>query len=178
MIWPFKKKSTQSDQVYAVYNSIVAQSRQVPFYLDMSVPDTVTGRFDMVSMHMCLVLRHLRAETGEMKQFSQSLFDLFFKDMDRSLREMGVGDVSVPKRIQKMGSVFYGLLAKLTEALDEGEQNTLIEVLNRNIYNAENAPDARKLAIYVEKAVKQLNAQSQSDIMSGKLSFEIGRAHV
>ena len=171
MIWPFKKKSAQDDQVYAVYNSIVAQSRQVPFYLDMSVPDSVTGRFDMVSLHMCLVLRHLRAESGEMKQFSQRLFDLFFKDMDRSLREMGVGDVSVPKRIQKMGSVFYGLLTKLTEAIDKKDKKTLVDVLNRNIYNAENASDAQKLALYVEKTVEALEGQSKSEIMSGKLTF-------
>ena len=105
----FRKKSAP-EAVFAVYAAIVAQSRQARFYADWGVPDTVTGRFDMICLHLALVLRHLRGPDKAVGEFSQQLFDLFFKDMDRSLRELGAGDLSVPKKIQKMGNIFFGLL--------------------------------------------------------------------
>ena len=88
----------------------MAQSRQTVFYAEWGVPDTVTGRFDMVSLHMALVLGACSGKGAACRDFAQALFDLFFKDMDRSLREMGVGDICVPKRIGKMGGLFYGLV--------------------------------------------------------------------
>ena len=111
MILSLFRKKTATEPVYAVYNSIVAQSRQPVFYAEMGVPDTVTGRFDMISLHMALLFRRLRHGPQSAKDFSQAVFDLFFKDMDRSLREMGVSDLGVPKKIQKMGNLFFGLLA-------------------------------------------------------------------
>ena len=172
MIWPFKRTSRPSAPVFAVYNAIVAQSRQPRFYTDWSVPDTVTGRFDMICLHMCLVLRRLRAKTGEGDKFAQDLFDLFFKDMDRSLREMGVNDVAVPKRIQKMGNLFYGLLAKLTEAVDSGDTQALTETIDRNIFDAKNMQSAAAIAGYTTELVVALNSQSADQIIGGKLSFE------
>ncbi len=171
MIWPFKKKSTYNDQVHAVYNAIVAQSRQPVFYTDFLIPDDVTGRFDVLSLHISLVFIRLRETKGKEKEFSQSLFDLFFKDMDQSIREMGVSDVGVPKKIQKMGSLFYGLLEKLTNALDEKDENSLAKVINRNIYGDKDQNKAEKLSKYVLSLEKKLNAQDISEILAGKLEF-------
>ncbi len=171
MIWPFKKKSVNEKHVLSIYNAIVAQSRQVPFYRDMKVPDSVTGRFDMISLHMCLVLRQLRSDDKNVKQFTQDLFDLFFKDMDSSLREIGVSDVAVPKKIQKMGSLFYGLLGKLTNALDDEDEAALIEILNNNIYDGSSQENALTMAKYVNKTVSYLKEQKQEDIMLGQISF-------
>src|SRR6185312_8042690 len=108
MILSLFRKNRATKPVYAVYNAIVAQSRHPRFYADWQVPDTVTGRFDMICLHMALLFRRLRTASGTQKEFSQSVFDLFFKDMDRSLREMGAGDIGVPKKIQKMGNIFFG----------------------------------------------------------------------
>src|SRR6476620_11735781 len=93
------RKTPDRNAVYAVYGAIVSQSRQPIFYEKWGVPDTVTGRFDMISVHMALLFRRLRQEKKAGTEFSQAVFDLFFKDMDRSLREMGVGDLGVPKKI-------------------------------------------------------------------------------
>ena len=171
MIWPFKKKSAYSDQVYVIYNAIVAQSRQPVFYTDFLIPDDVTGRFDVLSLHTCLVFIRLREAKGKEKEFSQALFDLFFKDMDQSIREMGVSDVGVPKKIQKMGSLFYGLLEKLTNALEEKDKDSLEKVINRNIYDDKNQKQAKKLAKYVLSLEKKLNAQGIDEIIGGKLEF-------
>ena len=172
MILSLFRKNTATEPVYAVYSAIVAQSRQPLFYADWGVPDTVTGRFDMISLHMALLFRRLRAETGDQKDFSQAVFDLFFKDMDRSLREMGVGDLGVPKRIQKMGNVFFGLLAAMNEALDRNDAVALQGVLIRNVYGE--TPDAQveALATYLMAEDQALAAQNATAITRGELSFE------
>ncbi len=108
MILNLFRKSPAAKAVEAVYRSIVAQSRQPRFYADWGVPDTVTGRFDMISLHLSLLFRRLRSEKRAGVEFSQAVFDLFFKDMDRSLRELGISDLGIPKRIQKMSSAFSG----------------------------------------------------------------------
>jgi cytochrome b pre-mRNA-processing protein 3 len=172
MILSLFRKNTATGPVYAVYSAIVAQSRQPQFYADWGVPDTVTGRFDMISLHLALLFRRLRAESGERKEFSQAVFDLFFKDMDRSLREMGVGDLGVPKRIQKMGNIFFGLLAAMNEAMDRNDAGALKAVLARNIYG--DAPDAQveALAAYLLAEDRALAAQPAEAIVNGELNFE------
>ncbi len=171
MKWPFKRKSTPSDEVYAIYNIIVAQSRQEEFFLDFSIKDNVTGRFDILSMHMCLVFIRLRDAKTDEKDFPQALFDLFFKDMDHSLREIGISDVTIPKKIAKLGSLFYGLLEQLTIAIDANDKDALVNLLNRNIYNEKNLAQSKALANYVLQIDRQLKEQSLSDIFSGKLEF-------
>jgi cytochrome b pre-mRNA-processing protein 3 len=173
MILSLFRKNTPAEPVYAVYSAIVAQSRQPRFYADWGVPDTVTGRFDMISLHMALLFRRLRAESGQQKQFSQAVFDLFFKDMDRSLREMGVGDLGVPKRIQKMGNIFFGLLAAINEAMDRNDEAALQDVLARNIFDGASGPHVAALAGYLLSEDRALATQDAGSITSGALHFEV-----
>jgi cytochrome b pre-mRNA-processing protein 3 len=172
MIFNLFRKNTATAPVLAVYSAIVAQSRQPIFYADWLVPDTVTGRFDMISLHMALLFRRLRKETGSNKDFSQSVFDLFFRDMDRSLREMGVGDLGVPKRIQKMGNIFFGLLAALSEPMDRDDLSGLEAVLSRNIYDGGEGPHVNALAQYLLFQDRSLTAKAASDITAGRMRFE------
>lgn len=173
MILSLFRKNTATAPVYAVYNAIVAQSRQPFFYADWAVPDTVTGRFDMISLHLALLFRRLRAESGSQKEFSQAVFDLFFKDMDRSLREMGVGDLGVPKRIQKMGNIFFGLLAAMNEAMDRNDAKALQAVLSRNIFDGATGPHVAALAAYLMAEDGALAAQPTDAITGGNLHFEV-----
>ncbi|KKB81315.1 hypothetical protein VW35_02595 [Devosia soli] len=171
MILSLFRKNTATDAVYGVYRAIVAQSRQPVFYAEWGVPDTVTGRFDMISLHMALVFRRLRANTGAGKDFSQAVFDLFFKDMDRSLREMGAGDLGVPKKIQKMGNLFFGLLAAINDAMDRRDREALAAVLSRNIYDGHNIEEAQRLADYVFAQDAALAAQPVETITAGTVTF-------
>ncbi len=171
MIWPFKKKSEPSNELFAVYNAIVAQSRQEKFFLNFDIKDDISGRFDILSLHICLVFIRLRSLEMKDKDFSQSLFDLFFKDMDQSLRETGVSDVAIPKKIQKLGALFYGLLDKLTKAIDANDKTELTKVLNRNIYDNKNEEKAFLLSQYVLQVEKHLQNQDLNDILKGNLSF-------
>ena len=169
MILRLFRKSSATDAVYAVYSAIVAQSRQSRFYAEWGVPDTVTGRFDMICLHLALLFRRLRSEGGQATDFSQAVFDLFFKDMDRSLREMGVGDMAVPKRIQKMGNIFYGLLGNLDDALDSNDIAAVEGVLERNIFGGEASPSARQLAEYLVEETGRLALQPVDAIVAGRL---------
>ncbi|ODT48333.1 ubiquinol-cytochrome C chaperone family protein [Devosia sp. 63-57] len=172
MIFSLFRKDAATEPVYSAYNSIVAQSRQPKFYAEWNVPDSVTGRFDMISLHMALVFRRLRTGPKSAKDFSQAVFDLFFKDMDRSLREMGAGDLGVPKKIQKMGNLFFGLLAAINEAMDRNDDDALAGVLSRNIFDGKDSPDVRALVAYVKALDDKLAAQSLDDLTAGRIDFE------
>jgi cytochrome b pre-mRNA-processing protein 3 len=157
MIFNLFRKSPMPDGAQEGYAAIVAQSRQEKFYADWGVPDTVTGRFDMISLHLALVLRRLKGEP-QAKEFGQALVDLFFRDMDRSLRELGVTDLGVPNKVKKMGNVFYGLVGVLGEALDTGSMTNVESVLTNNIYGGE-SPHAATLAFYLVDEASRLAAQ-------------------
>lgn len=171
MILSLFRKSTATEPVYAVYSAIVAQSRQPVFYADWHVPDTVTGRFDMISLHMALLFRRLRNESEAGKAFSQAVFDLFFKDMDRSLREMGVGDLGVPKRIQKMGNVFFGLLAALSDAMDRNDPVALQAVLSRNVFADSQDAEVQAMSEYLLRQDAAVAGQSADTITGGIIEF-------
>src|SRR6202042_1273633 len=100
------------------YNICVAQARSPEFYSVLGVPDTVDGRFDLLVLHVALVMRKLGPEAD----IKQQLFDLMFADMDQSLREMGVGDMSIGKRIKPMIAAFYGRAQAYERALVEGDE--------------------------------------------------------
>jgi len=156
MIFNLFRKSAAPDAAYEAYLSIVAQSRQEKFYADWGVPDTVTGRFDMISLHLALVLRRLNADATA-RPFVQSLVNVFFRDMDQSIRELGVTDLGVPAKIKKMGKAFYGIAEVLSHALDSADPAEVDAVLVRNVYGAPNAGSAA-LAAYLLDEAKRLAA--------------------
>jgi len=171
MILNLFRKNPSSDAVYAVYTAIVAQSRQPVFYADWGIPDTVTGRFDMISLHLSLLFRRLRVEKQAGHEFSQALFDLFFKDMDNSLREMGAGDMAVPKKVRKMSEIFYGLMTSLNEAMDRDDRPGVEAVLRRNVYTEAESAHAPQLAAYLFIQYDKLASQSLADISGGRLEM-------
>jgi cytochrome b pre-mRNA-processing protein 3 len=155
-----------------IYLLIVAKARQPYFYARLGVPDTVDGRFDMITLHAILVIERLARGRRAAKGLSQQLFDEMFTDMDRSLREMGAGDLSVGKKVRKMAEVFYGRAKAYRVALAQEDDDALASALARNIYGGEGHPqDARRLARYVMEAAKALNALPESDIHAGILQF-------
>jgi cytochrome b pre-mRNA-processing protein 3 len=174
MILGLFRKNTATEAVYAVYRAIVAQSRHPRFYAEWAVPDTVTGRFDMICLHLALLFRRLRSESKEVRDFSQAVFDLFFKDMDRSLREMGAGDMAVPKKIRNMGNIFYGLLANLNEAMDRNDSAAVEAVLARNLFDADADAPVGELAAYLFAEAARLEAQPLEAIIAGRI--ELGDA--
>lgn len=153
MLWPFSlvkpSRSPMRRTIESIYGAIVAQARLPAFYRDYGVPDSVDGRFDMLVLHLWLVLRSWRGR--EDAETSQALVDRFCSDMDHNLRELGVGDLTVPKRMVKFGEALYGRARAYDGALEESGQ-ALAQALNRNIYNGHDLASAERLARYVREA--------------------------
>jgi len=174
-MFSFLKKSTPSQRtIEAIYGMIVAQARQPAFYAAFNVPDTVNGRFDMVLLHLWMVLRMLR-QGPEGEEPVQQLFDHFCTDMDDNLREMGVGDLTVPKRMRKFGEAFYGRSAAYDAALDAGDE-ALAAALNRNIFNEADATGAGRLAAYVAETLAHLGQVEQAAFARGQWQFPAVKA--
>src|SRR5262245_14657948 len=107
MIFRLFHPTPSLDRIASLYGTIVAQARAEAFYRDFGVPDTVSGRFEMVVLHLVVVLRRLEAEPDS-RELGQGLFDRFCSDMDANLREIGIGDLKVPQEMRRMGEAFYG----------------------------------------------------------------------
>ncbi len=133
-----------------LYGAAVDQARKPVFYAQWGVPDTVDGRFDLIVVHVYLLCRWLHTAGTEGENLAQILFDVMFKDMDRSLREMGVGDLSVGKKVKQMARGFLGRSEAYDEALDKG-QSELVKALGRNVYGTVDVSGdmAAKLASYM-----------------------------
>jgi cytochrome b pre-mRNA-processing protein 3 len=172
MLWPFnhfRKPRIPGATIEAIYGMIVTQAREPLFYRDLGVPDTVNGRFDLLVLHLWMVLRRVRPIEGG-AGFSQTLFDRFCEDMDGNLREMGVGDLTVPKRMQAFGEAFYGRSAAYDLALAAGRE-PLAQALCKNILNGEHIENARRLAFYTEAAIAALDGQSDAAMQGGSWRF-------
>jgi cytochrome b pre-mRNA-processing protein 3 len=173
MILPLFRRPSRS--IDALYGAIVAQARMPVFYAELGVPDTVLGRFDMVLLHVVLVLRRLRREGARAgaragadapaeRALAQGLFDRFCRDMDHNLREMGISDQGVPRHMQRVGEAFYGRAQVYEAALSEGAgEGALAQALARNVYlDTADGACAASLARYVRDAVQSLDEQSLS----------------
>jgi cytochrome b pre-mRNA-processing protein 3 len=153
----------------AIYGMIVTQAREPLFYRDLGVPDTVNGRFDLLVLHLWMVLRRLRPVEGG-TALCQALFDRFCDDMDGNLREMGVGDLTVPKRMQAFGEAFYGRVAAYDLALAAGTE-PLTQALSRNILDSAQIRKARRLAVYTEAAIAALAGLDDAALQSAAWTF-------
>ena len=157
----------------AVYAQIVAKARQPWLYLNAGVPDTVTGRFDMITLHSFIVMEHLSKKGEKESQFNQLLFDEVFLDMDHSLREMGVSDVAVSKKIRKMSEIFYGACNGYRTALEEPDPaKAFTRALQRNILGKEAAPEKlNNLVNYTLQAIGQVEKVPVKSILAGKMDW-------
>jgi cytochrome b pre-mRNA-processing protein 3 len=152
----------------------VAAARRPIFYAGFGVPDTVDGRFDMIALHGFLVMNRLKQEGDSAEGFVQSLVDELFRDMDRSLREMGAGDLSVGKKVRRMAEVFYGRADAYQKALEQppAERQAALEAaIARNVFAGGDKPSAKPIALYVLAAKARLAGSDAGAIMAGQVDF-------
>ncbi len=153
-----------------LYRSLMGQARSPAFYLELGVPDTPEGRFELLALHVALTVRRL-GEPG--RATAQALFDLMCADLDVNLRELGVGDLSVGKEVKRLAQQFFARLEALDRSLG-GEAAALEPMLLRNVYNGGAAPSAGQvaaLAIYLEAAARDLAGQDQAVLGAGQIAL-------
>ena len=172
----FGRKAPSTDAAYA---AIVAQARQPAFYAALGVPDTPEGRFRMVALHVILFVDALleggtdaAAETEERKALARAVQEKMFDELDASLREMGVSDLAVPKRMHRLADAFFAQLGALRAALAADERAALQEALARHIYaETETAEHAAALADYVQGARDALRGLPLAVMRAGRIPW-------
>ncbi len=142
----FFKRDPWETRARALYERVVAQARQPGFYRDCGVPDSVDGRFELIALHIFLVLRRLKADTGDGGELGQALIDVMFQDMDQSLRELGAGDLGVGPRVKRMAQGLFGRIAAYEDGLC-GPPANLEAALRRNLYGTVTAEPNQVLAM-------------------------------
>ena len=158
----FKPKPAQAQAVYAV---IVAATRQAHFYADLGVPDTIDGRFDLLVVHLWLVVARLKGEDDGLRQ---QLIDVFCVDMDDNIRELGAGDLGVSKKVRRMAEAFQGRYVAYDAAHDHA---AMTAALQRNVYAGKASAGVTQLANYVLGAKAQLRKHGTKNIIAGKFVF-------
>jgi cytochrome b pre-mRNA-processing protein 3 len=159
-----------------LHGGIVAAARQPEFYISYGVADTFEGRFEMVTLHTALVLRRLRHAEMPGPDLAQDLVDRAFASFDTALREAGIGDLSVPKRMKKLAEAFFGRATAYDEALADAGDDLLVQALARNVFGAPKAQathldGAHRLAAYVRLAARSIGGLSVADLAQGRVSF-------
>jgi cytochrome b pre-mRNA-processing protein 3 len=161
----------EKDAGRRLYAAAVAQARSAGFYADCGVPDTPTGRFDVIALHGFLLMRRLKADPAG-RPLAQAFCDAVVDDIDRNLREMGTSDLSVGKKVKKVMQGFYGRLGAYDEAL-QADDSMLISALRRNLYGDGTPADAqiRAIAQYVRREAERLPGQTIDQLSAGETGF-------
>ena len=157
-----------------LYGAVVTQARQPLFYTGLGVPDTVEGRYEVIVVHLFLLLERLRRDGEATRTLSRRVIEAFVTDMDDAMREMGVGDLSVPKKVQRAAAGFYERAGEYRAALEAGDPGKLAAALAGRLLSG--PADARPameelLAAYVRNVASGLSRVPTADLRAGRVTF-------
>jgi cytochrome b pre-mRNA-processing protein 3 len=156
----------------ALYAACVAQSRRPELYRAYAVADTAEGRFELYTLHVVLVLERLADGGAGEKMVSQALFDTYVKALDHALREMGVGDLSVGRKMRKLGEALYGRMKNYQAAYQAlPERRALRDLLTRTVYEGAEAPPAEALADYAIGQREAVQALPMDRLLAGEIAW-------
>jgi cytochrome b pre-mRNA-processing protein 3 len=154
----------------ALYEAAVAQARQPGFYRVLGVADQIDARFELYTLQVLLLVMRLREEpspdTQAGAEAGQDLFDVYVSALDNSLRELGVHDVTMAKKMRKLGEALYGRMTTYEPAIRQGDATTLAAALARNVYETEDAGSGRGLADYALAARAMLAGQPMQTVLT------------
>ena len=156
----------------ALYAQVVEQARTPSLYLELGCPDTTEGRFEVYTLHLMLVLERLSGQGPEAAEVSQALFEVYLKRLDDALREMGVGDLSVGKKMRKLGEAFYGRVRNYDEAFAAlPDAGPLAAIIGRTVLMAESGAETGPLVDYAAAAMARLQAEPLDTLLQGDASW-------
>ncbi|GHF29059.1 ubiquinol-cytochrome c chaperone [Kordiimonas sediminis] len=169
--WLFKS-SHNKVLAYSLYTRLVEQSREAVFYETYHVCDTLDGRFDMIVLHMFLFLRRLEREGPETQDIRQMMMEAIIADMDRAIREIGVGDMGVGKQVKKLGAGLLGRIDAYGKALDAADKEAQLEAaLIRNLYRDAEEHSAGMMVVYMMNLDSWLQSKTKEDLLVENLDM-------
>lgn len=158
----------------ALYRVAVTQARDPAFYARLSAPDTLDGRFELVTLHVVVLLRRLKRKGPDAHRLGRRLMEIMVDDFDRSLREMGIGDAGISRRVKDMARGFAGRLTAYDAALDSADDELLDVALDNNLYGTvHDVPPAVRAAVagYVRREAADPTDPEMNDLLAGKAAF-------
>nr|WP_211113774.1 ubiquinol-cytochrome C chaperone family protein [Azospirillum picis] len=167
-------RSRRVAAVSGLFATVVSRAREPGFYSAFGVPDTLDGRFEMVALHLFLVMRRLKGQGAGAAKLSQSLYEAMVDDFEKSLMEMGAGDSGVPRRVKTMARGMAGRIRAYDEALSEPGDGRLEVALDNNLYGTVDPAPAGALgamAGYVRASAAALDAQPLEALLRGEARF-------
>lgn len=157
---------------FLLYGAAVTAARDAYFYERLGVADTLDGRFDMVCLHASLLIRRLGALPEPGPALAQAVFDAMFADMDTNLREMGVGDLSVGKKVRAMWEALHGRATAYDAAIASGDHAELARALRRNVWRGADPGTApERLADIALAQERHLSGQTLPAFERGEVQF-------
>jgi len=167
-----RKRRPEAAAGQALYAAAAEQARLPVFYAALGAPDTANGRFELYSLHVILLLRRLKGGGEQAAATAQALFDAYVGSLDEALRESGVGDLSMAKKMRKLGEAFYGRVRSYDEALDQLPDLTPLNgLVARTVYEDGEAARAERLTLYAARALQALQAQPDDLVLDGRVSW-------
>jgi len=170
---PFLRGRRHERAGFELYCAAVAAARAPEFYADLGVPDTLDGRFDLVGLHVYLLIRRLTSLPPPGPALAQAVFDAMFHDMDTTLRELGVGDMSVGKKVKIMWEAFHGRSSAYQAAMEGGVDPASLEAaLGRNVWRGKATPEQTATLARVARAQDaNLATQTLAELAAGRARF-------
>lgn len=168
-----KAKNPYEQNARAVYAKALEHVRDPAFYTTFGVPDTFDGRFEVLLVHVFMVMEAAGYGNRAADDFNQALFDVMFADMDQTMRERGIGDMGIPKHMRKMMKAFNGRMHAYQAAFKDGG---LYEALSRNLYGTLDKPDDRAVqgfCAYFKDNMAALKAVGFDALISGVFEFRV-----
>jgi cytochrome b pre-mRNA-processing protein 3 len=168
---PLRRKALDAAAELA-YRRVVGQARRPEFFAALGVPDTLDGRFELICLHAFLFLRRIKGEAAPAAALGQRFYDTMFDDFDRSLREIGTGDLSVGRQIRRMAEGFHGRIKAYEDGLDGGDA-VLEAALSRNLFGTAPADTEQvgRIAAYLRREAAQLAGQPVAALLAGDVAF-------
>ncbi|MDO9587108.1 MAG: ubiquinol-cytochrome C chaperone family protein [Brevundimonas sp.] len=157
----------------ALYERAVRQARDPAFYTTLAVADRIDARFELYTLHVLLLVMRLRDEGDRGAEAGQDLFNTYVSALDHALRELGVGDVSVGKKMRKLGEALYGRMTTWESPLRDGDAAGLAAGLARNVYESEDVATGAALAAYALSSRARLAAQSFDAVVNAPAWAEV-----
>jgi cytochrome b pre-mRNA-processing protein 3 len=164
-MWPFVRRNRLAP-IERLHDGIAALARDPVLFTRHGIADTFEGRFELLALHLALVLRRLATLPAPAADVAQDLTDVAFRRLDQGLREIGIGDVAVPRRMKTLAKAFYGRANAYHAALDSSDPNSMAEALRRNVFSGGKG-DAEGLASLVARRARQLEALDLEAILGG-----------
>ena len=168
----FNRRKPLRTAAETAYRLVVEQARQPVFFAECGVPDTLDGRFELICLHAFLYLHRLKSERPRTKALAQAFFDTMFGDLDRTLRDLGTGDLRVGREVKRMAQGFYGRIRAYQYGI-MADDAVLGAALARNLFGTVAASPAtlETMTLYVRRAADDLRSQGAAELLTGCVRF-------